>query len=260
VLLVTFDRPGYGRSDRLAGRRVADVADDVNAIADALGLGEFAVLGRSGGAPHALACAALLPPRLIRAAALVSLAPYDAVGLDWFAGMVESNIEDFRDAVTDPGLVAARLEQNAAEIRADPFSKVISLDAEMPESDRRVVADPSLRAMLAQTFAEAVRASADGWIDDNMAFCAPWGFDVSHIRVPVLLWHGAEDTYSPATHTQWLAQHIPTATATIQPGAGHFGAYEVLPEVLSWLTRPAASIPSNCTLGIRWRLGRALHR
>jgi pimeloyl-ACP methyl ester carboxylesterase len=238
VFLVTFDRPGYGLSERLPGRRVADVAGDVREIADTLGLDEFAVLGRSGGAPHALACAALLPQRVSRAAALVSFAPCDAIGLDWFAGMVDSNVEDFKDAVTDPGSVAARLERKAAEIRADPFSMVISLDAVMPESDRRVVAEPGLRRMLAATFAEAVRASADGWIDDNTALCVPWGFAVSDIRVPVLLWHGAEDIYSPAVHTRWLGDNISTATATIQPDAGHFGVYEVLPRVLAWLTRP----------------------
>ena len=217
------------------------MAGDVRAIADALKLDHFAVLGRSGGAPHALACAALLPQRVTRAAALVSLAPCDAAGLDSFAGMTDSNAEDFRDAVTAPEMVAARLERNATEIRANPSSMVISLDAEMPASDRRVVVDPGLRRMLAQTFAEAVRASADGWIDDNMAFYTPWGCDVSDIRVPVLLWHGAEDIYSPASHTRWLAEHIPTATVTIQPGAGHFGVYEILPEVLSWLMHPVNS-------------------
>jgi pimeloyl-ACP methyl ester carboxylesterase len=95
VRLITFDRPGYGESDRQQFRQVADVVSDVEAIADALEIDRFAVLGRSGGGPHALACAALLPDRVTRAGILVSLAPWAADGLDWFAGMSDSNIEEF---------------------------------------------------------------------------------------------------------------------------------------------------------------------
>ena len=98
VQLIAFDRPGYGESDRMAGRQVADVAADVLAIADAYGLDRFAVVGRSGGGPHALACAALLPERVTRAAVLVGLAPHGAAGLDWFDGMAESNVTEFTAA------------------------------------------------------------------------------------------------------------------------------------------------------------------
>jgi pimeloyl-ACP methyl ester carboxylesterase len=102
VRLITFDRPGYGESDRQEFRQVADVVPDVEAIADALGVEQFAVLGRSGGGPHALACAALLPDRVTRAGILVSLAPWGADGLDWFAGMSDSNIDEFTWASTEP--------------------------------------------------------------------------------------------------------------------------------------------------------------
>ena len=83
---VSYDRPGYGGSGRHDGRTVASAAADVAAIADALGIGRFAVLGHSGGGPHALACAALLPERAIAAVSVSGPAPFDADGLDWFAG------------------------------------------------------------------------------------------------------------------------------------------------------------------------------
>ncbi|MCG6500466.1 alpha/beta fold hydrolase, partial [Kitasatospora sp. A2-31] len=86
IRLVSFDRPGYGDSARLPGRRVSAAAADVRTIADELGIDRFAVLGRSGGGPHALACAALLPERVTRVALLVSLAPRNAAGLDWYGG------------------------------------------------------------------------------------------------------------------------------------------------------------------------------
>jgi pimeloyl-ACP methyl ester carboxylesterase len=237
VRLVTFDRPGYGRSDRLAARHVSDAAADVAAIADALGLDRFAVLGRSGGGPHALACAALLPGRVDRAGVLVSLAPWAAEGLDWFAGMAESNVGSYAAAASSPELLTAQLVQMAARIKADPASHLAALDQELPEPDRHVVADIGIRALLARNFAEALRNSAEGWIDDALAFCSPWGFDPSDIRVPVLLWHGEDDVFSPVSHARWLAQRIPCAIMAVHPGAAHFGALNVVPEVLAWLTR-----------------------
>ena len=237
VRLITFDRPGYGGSDRLVARTVADVVPDVRAIADALDIERFAVLGRSGGGPHALACAALLPDRVTRAGVLVSLAPWAAEGLDWFAGMADSNVREYTTAANEPEELTARLVQVAAQIRANPASHVSTLSPEMPDVDRRIVADVGIRALLADSYAEALRDSADGWIDDALAFCAPWGFDLAEIKGPVLLWHGQNDVFSPAAHAQWLAERIPGAMMSISPGGAHFGALEIVPEVLSWLIR-----------------------
>ncbi|WP_377270712.1 alpha/beta fold hydrolase [Peterkaempfera sp. SMS 1(5)a] len=236
VRLIVFDRPGYGGSDRLPGRRVADAAADVAAIADALELDRFAVVGRSGGAPHSLACAALLPERVTRAAVLVSLAPRGASGLDWFAGMAESNVREYSTAADSARRLALRLEQRSQRIREDPTVLVTELRGELPESDRQVVADAGIRAMLVSNYAEALRESAHGWIDDALAFCRDWGFDPGSIRVPVLLWHGQEDVFSPVQHTRWLAERIPGSTLEVEAGAAHFGALPVMPRVLAWAT------------------------
>lgn len=245
VRLITFDRPGYGGSDRQPKRRVADTAEDVRAIADHLGIDRFAVAGRSGGGPHALAVAALLHERVTRAAALVSLAPTLAAedGLDWFDGMSPANVREYRAAATpreqtSAGELTFRLVQAAAKIQADPASHVATISPEMPESDRRIVSDHAIRAMLAENFSEAVRASADGWIDDALAFCKDWGFDVTTIKAPVLIWHGERDVFSPVAHSRWLARQIPRAEICIRPDSAHFGALEALPDVLSWLIRP----------------------
>ena len=238
VRLVTFDRPGYGGSDRLASRSVADVVPDVEAIADALAIDQFAVLGRSGGGPHALACAARLPGRVTRAGALVSLAPWTAAGLDWFAGMAESNVREYTAAATNPEELTALVLRAAAAIEDNPASHVdTALDSEMPEADRQVIRDAGIRALLAENFAEALRDSADGWIDDALAFCSPWGFDPADIKVPVLVWQGERDVFTPVAHAQWLANAIPGAIMSITPNGAHFGALEVLPDVLAWLTR-----------------------
>ena len=241
IQLISFDRPGYGESDRLKGRRVTDVAADVQAIADAYGLRKFAIVGRSGGGPHALACAALLPERTARAAVLVGLAPRGADGLDWFDGMARSNVLEFTAASNGYEGIAAHTKRVADAIRADPASLIARLQVELPASDRRVVADHGIRSKLIETYAEAMRTSDYGWIDDALAFCSPWGFDPAAVTVPVLLWHGANDVFSPASHARWLAERIPSATVIVQAGAAHFGALDVLPDILRWLS---ASLPA----------------
>lgn len=235
VRLIAFDRPGYGGSDRQFGRRVADVAADVAAIADALEFDRFAVLGRSGGAPHALACAALLPHRTTRVAALVGLAPAGAEGLDWFAGMTPANVTEYSTARLGHQAVAERLEMAAARIRADPGGMIAHLYADLTEFDRQVVADAGIRKMLVSNFAEGLRRSAHGWIDDVMAFTSPWGFDPGQIVVPALLWHGADDRFAPADHGRWLGGRIPGAIGIVDPGQSHFGALDILPRALAWL-------------------------
>lgn len=235
IRLIAYDRPGYGQSTRLAHRSVAHAADDVVAIADHLGLGGFSVVGRSGGGPHALACAALHPERVLSAGVLVSLAPPDAPELDWFEGMTKSNVREYRNARENLEELQTTLVQNADAIKADPGSLLSGLDEEMQAVDRRVVADAGIRGMLKQNFLMGVGESADGWIDDAVSFCKPWDFDPAGITVPTLLWHGERDVFSPVGHFQWLAGRIPRATVILQPSAAHFDAVSVLPRVLGWL-------------------------
>jgi pimeloyl-ACP methyl ester carboxylesterase len=235
VRLLSFDRPGYGESDRLEGRQVADVAADVLDIAAAHDLKQFSVVGRSGGGPHALACAALLPERVTRVAVLVGIAPHSADGLDWFDGMAQSNVDEYTAAANSYADIVARTREVASAVRADPASLIARLHADLPDPDRRVVADRGIRSMLIKTYAEALRTSDYGWIDDVLAFSSDWGFDPANISVPVLLWHGASDVFSPASHARWLADKIPNAAVVVQAGAAHFGALDVLPDILRWL-------------------------
>jgi pimeloyl-ACP methyl ester carboxylesterase len=245
IRLICYDRPGYGGSDPHPGRTVADAAWDVLEIADALKLDEFSVVGRSGGGPHALACAALLEDRVRSAAVLVSLAPSDADDLDWYAGMADSNIDEYLDAdaaVKDAdAAVKASLAKRAKGVRDDPESLLRFLLPQLTEPDRRIVDDVAIRQQLTDTYAEALRDSANGWIDDVLAFRRPWGFELSKVNVPVLLWHGEDDMFTPVGHTYWLAKQIPGSILDIQSGAAHFGAMEILPSVLAWIRRAQGS-------------------
>jgi pimeloyl-ACP methyl ester carboxylesterase len=236
VRLIAYDRPGYGGSDRLAGRSVAHAAEDVVDLADWLGIEKFGVVGRSGGAPHALACAALLPERVTRAAALVSFAPYTLMGRDWYNGMTDSNRREFSMAELGVEKLAALLTDAAKDMLGDPESRLPFDEGDLTRGDRAMMADFGIRGMLVRGFAEAVRDSPYGWIDDALSFVRPWGFDPQDIIVPVQLWHGDADIYAPVSHTHWLGGRIATSTTVIERGAGHFDSIAALPSVLNWLS------------------------
>jgi pimeloyl-ACP methyl ester carboxylesterase len=244
VQLICYDRPGYGDSERHRRRSVASAADDVLAIARALELHNFGVVGRSGGGPHALACAALIDPgQLHGVAVLVGIAPSDAEDLDWFDGMTQSNVEEYEMGTSDGDdsvslilteeMLAADLAKRADQIRQDPQALLVSLRAEMSDPDRRVVADVAIYRQLIRTYEEAVKCGPYGWIDDVLAFRKPWGFALQDVKVPVLLWHGEDDVFSPVAHSRWMAGRIPTAHVEVQPGAAHFDAVQVLPRLLA---------------------------
>ncbi|GGX50327.1 alpha/beta fold hydrolase [Streptomyces fructofermentans] len=235
VRFISYDRAGYGESDRGAGRRVAQAARDVATLTDALEIGRFAVLGHGGGGPHALACAALLPSRVRRVAVTASLAPPVAEGLDWFEGMAASAVDELSRALTEPVEFADRLAARAAAIRTDPAQYLASIRDGLSDADRRVLATPAVSDMLLRSYREALGGSAYGWLDDSLALLSHWGFDPEQISRPVLLWHGAQDTLSPVGHFEWLAGHIPRARPVLDPEGGHFSALEALPDILDWL-------------------------
>jgi pimeloyl-ACP methyl ester carboxylesterase len=247
IRLISYNRPGYPGSDRFEGRIVADAAADVEAIADHFEIDKFSVIGRSGGAPHALACAAdkRLRDRLICTAALSSLAPCDAGDLDWYAGMVESNVQAYQDAAeSDLRALIATIDQHAKRIRDNSQGLLDTLRPELADADRQVIGDIALRRIIARTHAEALRESVDGWVDDVLALSRRWAVTFSDITEPVLLWHGGDDMFSPANHTQWLAGQIPGSELDLRQGAAHFEAIKILPEILRWvLSRMNAAAP-----------------
>jgi len=100
---------------------------------------------------------------------------------------------------------------------------------------RRVVQDVTIERLLLETYAEAMRPGPYGWIDDTLALRRDWGFRLPDVRQRVRLWHGADDNVVPVSHTRWLAERIPRAEIEVQTGAAHFGAMEILTDILSWL-------------------------
>ena len=219
--LVTWSRPGYGTSTRRPGRIVADAVDDAAAVLDHLGVDTCLVAGWSGGGPHALATGALLADRVRGVLCIAGVAPYDAEGLDFLAGMGEDNIEEFGAALKGEDALRAWLDNVRPELVAvTPDDVAASLDTLLPPVDEAVLTG-EFAEHLAESFRQAVSAGVDGWLDDDLAFTRPWGFDLGAIKVPTYLWQGTDDLMVPFAHGQWLAERIPGVTAHLESGEGH---------------------------------------
>jgi pimeloyl-ACP methyl ester carboxylesterase len=236
--VITYDRAGYGESDRLPGRSVVDCVGDVAAIADHLGFEQFAVTGGSGGGPHSLAVAARLGPRVVRARCAVGVAPYGVDDLDFFAGMDPLNVAEFGWALEGEQRLVPELTRELAEdaerVAADP-SKVLGDDWALDEADRAVLGRPDMAAMIRESTEDLVRGGVWGWVDDDLAFTKPWGFDVSEIAVPVEVRYGARDVLVPPAHGAWLGRNVPGALVVVEEAEGHMGDPDKVVERMRWL-------------------------
>jgi pimeloyl-ACP methyl ester carboxylesterase len=238
---VMYARPGYGASTPQPGRRVADAAADVTAVLDALGAGDFVTAGWSGGGPHALACAALLPGRCRAAATIAGVAPRQADGLDWLAGMGEENLAEFAAARAGEAKLTEFLTVAAAELRGITAEQVAAGLGDLVGDADKAVITGEFASYLAASFRAALASGIDGWRDDDLAFDQDWGFPLA-ADVPVAIWQGDQDRMVPFAHGDWLAAHVGGATPHLIAGAGHLSlAVDLFDEILDDLLRASGA-------------------
>jgi pimeloyl-ACP methyl ester carboxylesterase len=242
---VSASRPGYGGSSRQPGRAVADCAADTAAVLDRLGARRCYTVGASGGGPHALACAALLPDRVRACGTVAGVAPFDADGLDFLDGMGRENHEEFGAALAGPARLQAYLEREArtfAEVTGEQLAAALG---DLVSAVDVAALTGEFAAYLAQSLRGAVAGGVWGWFDDDMAFTRPWGFGLDDVGVPVVVWQGGQDRMVPFAHGEWLVAHLPSARARLLPGEGHlsiavakFG--EIVDELLASAPMPGS--------------------
>ena len=223
---VSYDRPGYGGSTPYPGRDVASAAAYVSSIADALGIDRFAVMGHSGGGPHALACGALLPERVLGVVSVAGMAPFGAEGLDWFEGMAPSGVASLR-AAAEGRAAKERYEASAGE-----------QDPGFIPADWAALSG-AWGSWLADVVGPAVEAGPGGLIDDDLAYVAPWGVDPAQVIAPVLFLHGGRDRVVPSSHSEWLARHCPSAELWLSPDDGHISVLNSSAAAMEWLREHA---------------------
>jgi pimeloyl-ACP methyl ester carboxylesterase len=218
---VVYARPGYGRSTPRPGRSVADAAADVTVVLDALGAAEFVTVGWSGGGPHALAAAALLPDRCRGVATIAGVAPYGAQGLDWLAGMGAENVAEFGAALAGEQPLSDYLEKEAAGLAGvRPRAVAAALGDLVSDVDRAAITG-DFAEYLAASFRTSVSTGIAGWRDDDLAFAKDWGFALDAVTVPVTIWQGDQDRMVPYDHGRWLAGHVSGARVRLLAGEGH---------------------------------------
>ena len=224
---MTFDRPGFGGSDRREGRTVLDTAADVAALADGLGIDRFGVVGVSAGGGHALGCAVALGERVSLVAVASMPGPLDEVPGAWDA--LDRRQRPAADTSReDPGRAARGVERYTHRLLDDPTT---FLGGGTPD-DRALLADPRTGGMLRADVAEALRPGAAGMADDLVALWMPWGFRIADVPSGARVWHGAQDTRGEPPF-RYLSAALPGCEAEVWPEGGHYGVLRHWPEVLA---------------------------
>ena len=225
------------------GRNLGSAADLVSSVADALGIDRFAVMGHSGGGSHALACGALLHDRVLGVVSMAGLAPFDAGGLDWFAGMAASGVDSLRAAA------AGRAEKQRYEDSGAEY------DPEFTPADEAALANEW--SWLLDVVRPALAQGPGGLIDDDLAYVAPWGAEVEQITAPTLVLHGGRDRVVPSAHAEWLADRCPAAELRLSPDEGHISILGSSESALEWLReKHCGMIMALVQAAPPWRMGR----
>jgi pimeloyl-ACP methyl ester carboxylesterase len=241
IRLISYDRPGYGASTRQPGRTIADCAQDVRTIAGALGIERLGMWGISGGGPHAIACAALLPDLVPAVGVLASIAPWGAEGLDYFEGMGEMNADDIRLLLEDREAARAKVEQDRVDTMALTSADLLGYMSSLLSPLDAAVLTGEFADYLVESGRAGLEPGADGWWDEDLAFMSPWGFELSSIQTPVFLRHGRQDRFVPFGHGEWLAAHIPGVDARLTDDDGHLTlTAHHLDELHDWLLERVA--------------------
>src|SRR5215469_16689358 len=248
---VLYARPGYGDSTPQPGRLVADAAADVDAILGRLRIDEFVTAGWSGGGPHALACAALLPVRCLAAATIAGAAPSDSPGLDWLAGMAPENVEEFTAALAGEADLTRFLEAAAPALRDVTGAAVAEGLGELVSEADKAVITGEFADYLAASFRAALSTGIDGWRDDDLAFSRDWGISLEALghATPVAVWQGDQDRMVPLAHGAWLDANIPRARARLRSGEGHLtlvvnGFGDILDDLLALAGKRQSGSPA----------------
>jgi pimeloyl-ACP methyl ester carboxylesterase len=218
VRAVVPDRPGIGQSTPKWGRRVVDWPTDLAALAAALKLERFALLGVSGGAPYAAVCARAMPHRLTQVGIISGVAPPEALAA---APEARPGTPYFAFARRSLWLARGLIWLMRRNLHT-PDKLIAQMRKTLPPADQAVLAEPRVRQAFLAGLHEAFRQGTEGPAWDAVLISRPWGFSLGKITRPVLLWHGEEDRNAPLPLAGYMAEQLPNSRLHIVPGEGHF--------------------------------------
>jgi pimeloyl-ACP methyl ester carboxylesterase len=234
IRLIALDRPGYGHSTFQPGRRLVDWPGDVAQVADRLGLDRFAVIGVSGGGPHALVCAALLPERVTRAGVVSGV--WSTASVDDVEGMMPMNKVMGSLARRSEAVLRPVTSAMALVMRRRPEQAMRAMRRQLPPADLAILERPEMREAFLRDIAHAGPTAARAAAQDLAIFARPFGFELGEIRVPVDFWQGDADRTVPPSHARRQAEQVKDSTLHEFPGEGHLLVVDRLGEVLAAVT------------------------
>jgi len=238
--LVLPIRPGYGRSTPRPGRRIIDFVEDVDQVLQHLGIDEVVCAGGSGGGPNSLAMAAALP-QCRAAAVLVSPAPRNAEGLDYYDGMAPSNQEEWLLADQGEDAVRPWIEKARQDLLGASVETFIdTFDDAVHPVDREAWLSPDAPPMGASV-QKALECGIEGWLEDDLAMTVlDWGFKLEDVTTPVTFWTGRLDQFVSWRHTVWMAEQVPGSHLHVHGDEGHVSLkHHHFPEILDDVLRLA---------------------
>ena len=242
--LVVIDRPGFGRSDPMPGRRLLDFAADAKLVLDGLGMARFSVAAVSGGGPYAGAVAHALPARVLALALVSCSGPLETKGVLAGANW-KRRVGYWIARHTNPTVMkwAMRLSDNP-EQGAEGF--MAAFLRHNPAADQALLARPEVRALYLRNFAESQRQGIQAFAEEVCLASKPWGFALGEIACPVDIWHGTLDSSTPPAMARAMAQQFPNCQTHFLEGEGHLFIYgerwrDILLRLLDRSGKPGAT-------------------
>jgi pimeloyl-ACP methyl ester carboxylesterase len=230
VRMIAPDRPGYGLSSFQPRRSLTDWAGDVSALADHLKLDSFAVVGVSGGGPHAVACASMLPERVTAAGIVSGVGPMGDPEFD--VAMVGVNRGLSFLARQAPLVLRPVFWFQEFFARRWPEAALRAAAKQFPAPDAALLERADVRAVFLDDAHRSSRTAAQAATQDFVLFARDWGCRLQDVTVPCHLWHGDADRNVPIGHARFVAGRIPGAVLHECPGEGHLLYVDHLEEVL----------------------------
>jgi pimeloyl-ACP methyl ester carboxylesterase len=219
IRAIVPDRPGIGLSDFQPGRQILDYPNDIVALADALKLKRFSVLGISVGGAFAFACAHQIPQRMHALGISSSIAPLEIPGIMENMG---PGRYFFLNARRLPWLVHLQFRLMQYGLQKNPSQVIEQVKATFPPPDRAVFEDEDMQQAFLASLQELTRQGTRGMVHEAALLARPWGFSVEDIQVPVKLWYGGQDTNTPPQMGRYFAEHLRDVETHFMPDEGHF--------------------------------------
>ena len=245
VRLIAPERPGYGLSDYRRAESLAQIAEDLSAVADAYGLDRFAVIGVSGGGPYAVAAAAVMPDRI---SLLGLVGPVGEVA-DGELRLSRFHKLLFKGLARRPWAMLVLFRRLRSMVFKSPDATYRWLMRRARTPDRDVLSRYDVRASLQAAIGEGLRPGVEGAAQDLRLFCAPWGLQFAEIDVPTIVWQGSDDPVVPAAAAYALARALPNCRLDVIPAAGHYWVFSqfglILDAVAAALRADAAASGST---------------